>query len=44
MRYMVVGVMQEIITRINHLVYHLDLGHRPLIERAIYAAGGVIVG
>ncbi len=42
--YVVADEMQEGTTRTNHLVYHPDLGHRPLIERAIYAAGGVIVG
>lgn len=42
--YVVADEIQEGTTRTNHLVYHPDLGHRPLIERAIYAAGGVIVG
>lgn len=42
--YVVADEMEEGTTRTNHLVYHPDLGHRPLIERAIYAAGGVIVG
>ncbi len=42
--YVVADEMQEGTTRTNHLVYHPDLGHRPLIERAIYAAGGLIVG
>ena len=42
--YVVADDIQEGTTRTNHLVYHPDLGHRPLIERAIYAAGGLAVG
>lgn len=42
--YVVADEIQEGTTRTNHLIYHPDLGRKPLIEKMIYAAGAFVAG
>jgi len=42
--YVIADEIQEGTTRTNHLIYHPDLGRKPLIEKAIYAGVAFVAG